>query len=416
MSIFSKLFGKFHRRKHRKRRLQEREESQSYYQSLEQIDPDDDDGFDFDELDFKPTKLKDIGSIRAYVINLCEQMIDISKEMDDVRQEYKRLTAQLNDIQVFEELKGEQKKQLDEVATNLANLMKMRTDCLNAEQKLSDEMFRMLEEFEDEMPSIIHRLKDNENYLDAIRRDLNRLAAEKIEWSVLRHEKQEEKERLQKISGIVVTSFGVLAVVVAVLSIFLEWEMFPLLLLALIATVIIVVLVIRMQDCEKDIQRSNVNQNYVISLENRVKIKYVNMRNAVDYTCHRFDVITSRELTNRYEEYIDICRGREKVRQVNQDLEYYNDKLYRVLKNMKLSDVRFWMNNAYAIINPKEMVEVKHELFENRKKLRSQIEYNLKAIDEIRDEVNMYCDIMGEKSPQVRAIMYKVEEVNRGII
>lgn len=415
MSIFDKLFGKYRRRKHREKEFLERMESQNYYQSLDRNNSEDDD-FDFPDWDFKPTKLKDIDSIKAYVVSLCEQMIDISKEMDDVRREYKRLTELLNDVEIMENLQGAQKKQLEDVATNLSSLNKVRTECLNAEQKISDELFKLLQEYEDEMPDTIHRLMDNEKYLDAIRRDLNRLAAEKIEWSVQKHENLEEKEKLQKYSGILTIVFGVLALLGIIVCIAADITMLPVLFIALISTIVVAVMVIRSQECEKVIRQCDVNQNYVIALENRVKIRYVNTRNAIDYTCRRFNVVTARELTNRFEEYQDICKGREKFKQVNQDLEFYHNKLFRTLREIRLSEARFWMNNANAIIDPKEMVEVKHNLFAQRKRLRGQIEYNLKAISEIREEVEMYCDIMGEKTPQVRAILYKVEEVNRGII
>ena len=50
---------------------------------------------------------------------------------------------------------------------------------------------------------------------------------------------------------------------------------------------------------EEDIKQSDVNQNYIISLENRIKIKYVKAKNAVDYTCNRFLFIQSKVYNKR---------------------------------------------------------------------------------------------------------------------
>ena len=407
MSILGNFFDKLFGRKSRKERIKEHLETQAQYEALEDIEDDD----DF----VHSVSLKDSESIKTYLVKLCEQIIDISKEMGDIRQEYKKVTLLLTDVQVVEGLEGEQKKILQDVATNVSNLTKVRNQCLNSEHKLSDEAFRQIQEIEDEMPAIIRRYMDNEKYLDTIRRDLNRLAGEKIEWSVLRHERQEEQDHLRKIAMIIFSGFGVVAVLVGVLSVLLHWELLPLLVVALLATIAAVYIIIRMQDCAKDIKKCDINQNYTIALENRVKIKYVNIRNAVDYTSHRFNVVNSKELTHNYEQYIEICKEREKFKQTNEELEYYHGRLLAILKNMSLHDPRVWIGNADAIINPKEMVEVKHELFSRRQKIREQIDYNLGEISKIRQEIEGYSEFMGSSAPQIRAIIQKVEDLNKGL-
>ena len=57
---------------------------------------------EFQEENIKPVELKDPTAIINYVIDLCEQMIDISRELDDVRKEYEQVTSYLNDIQIVE--------------------------------------------------------------------------------------------------------------------------------------------------------------------------------------------------------------------------------------------------------------------------------------------------------------------------
>lgn len=366
------------------------------------------------EENIKPVELRDSASIRNYVINICEQMIDISREMDDVRREYDIVTAYLNDIQIVEGLEGEQKAQLIEISTQVSKLINTRNEYLNAGKKISDETFHQMQELENEVPAIIRRLKDNEVYLDTIKRDLNRLAAEKIEWSVLRHERQEEQESLRRMSKIVLVVFGIFAVLLTGVSIVMEWEALPMFILAFMATLAATYILIRMQECAKDIKQCDVNQNYAIVLENRVKIKYVNTKNAVDYTCNRFRVNNSRELTYNYEQYQEVCKEREKLKNVNEDLDYFNNRLVRILRGLNLYDAKIWLNYANAVIDPKEMVELKHEYFTRRQSLRNRIEYNLNAITDMRVEVDKYIEKMGDKSEQVRAILLKVEELNKG--
>lgn len=365
------------------------------------------------EENIKPVFLTDPVAIQNYVIDVCEQMIDISKEMEDVRREYDQVTNYLNDIQIVEGLGGEQKNQLIEISTQVSKLINTRNEYLNAEKKISDETFYQMQEFEDEIPAIIRRLMDNEKYLDTIKRDLNRLAAEKIEWSVLRHERQEEQENLRRLSKICLIVFGITTVLTAVLSIIMEWELLPLFIVAFLATLCASYIILRMQECEKDIRRCDLNQNHAITLENRVKIKYINTKSAVGYTCRRFQVSHSRELIYNYEQYQEVSKEREKLKNVNEDLDYFNNRLVRILRGLHLYDAKIWLNYANAVIDPKEMVELKHNYFLRRQSLRASIEYNLEAIKEMRLEIEKYIDKMGNKSEQVRNILIKVDEMNK---
>lgn len=365
------------------------------------------------EENIKPVFLTDPVAIQNYVVGVCEQMIDISKEMEDVRREYDQVTNYLNDIQIVEGLGGEQKNQLIEISTQVSKLINTRNEYLNAEKKISDETFNQMQEFEDEIPKIIRRLMDNEKYLDTIKRDLNRLSAEKIEWSMLRQERQEEQVHLRRLSKICLIVFGITTILTAVISILMKWELLPLFIVAFLATICASYIILRMQECEKDIRRCDLSQNHAITLENRVKIKYVNTKNAVDYTYRRFQVNHSRELIYNYEQYQEMSKEREKLKNVNEDLDYFNNRLVRILRGLHLYDAKIWLNYANAVIDPKEMVELKHGYFLRRQSLRGRIEYNLDAIKEMRLEIEKYMNKMGSKSEQVRNILEKVDEMNR---
>lgn len=370
-----------------------------------------------EEEEIQPVTLTDPTAIKNYVINICEQMIDISREMEDVRKDYDEITAYLKDVTVVEKLQGTQKDMLVDVATNVSKLTKARNDYLNAEHKISDETFNQMDELEAEIPDIIKRLKSNETYLDAIKRDLNHLAGEKVEWSVLRYERAEEQKRLRKLSYLLLYIFGGAAIVVAFMSIMMKWDFLPIIIVAFLATLAGSYVIIRMQDCTHEIKKCDINQNHAIALENRVKIKYVNIKNAVDYTCERFHVNNSLELTYNYEQYIEACKEREKFKQTSEDLEYFNGRLVRILHSLDLYDAKIWLNYATAIVEPKEMVEVKHNLFARRKKLRKRIEYNLKALEAMRSEVTRYTDNLSDKTKkQVKAILHKVNEINKEIL
>ena len=396
MSILSRWFHKLKRRKRK-------------YVPREYMEIPDDDYYVNDDA------LRDPLSIKNHVVKLCEQMIDISRELDDVRHEYDQVTAYLNDIQIIEGLGGDLRKQLDEVATQISKLINARNDYLNAEHKISDEVFNQMQEMEEEIPSIIRRLKVNEADLETVKHDLNMLASEKVEWSVIRHEREEELEQLRKLSVILLFCFGGVAIIIALLSSSFQWDLLPMIVVALLATLAASYIILRRQECSKEIKQSDVNKNYIISLENRIKIKYVNAKNAVDYTYNRFHVANSKELTFNYEQFVEICKERERFKQMNEDLEYFKNRLVRILRTLNLYDAKVWLNYANAIIDQKEMVELKHELFSRRQFLRGRIDYNLAAISDMRVDVDLYVDKLGDKASQVRAIVDRVDELNKGL-
>ncbi len=399
MSLLNRLFERFHKKK---RRTVYREYMEFPEEAEERV---------LSSQIFSD----DPNAMRNHVIDMCEQMIDISRELDDVRHEYEQVTEYLNDIQIVEELGGEQRKQLEEVATQVSKLLNVRNDYLNAEQKISDETFNQMEEMEAEIPAIIRRLKVNEADLETVKHDLNYLASEKIEWNVVRHEREEELEALGKLSKILLLAFGGIAILVLVLSMTFDWELLPLIIVALLATLAASYVILRMQECNKDIKRSDVNKNYIISLENRIKIKYVNSKNAVDYTCNRFHVKNSEELTYNFEQYNEICKERERFKQTNEELDYYKIRLVKILRSLNLYDAKIWLNYANAIISKNEMVELKHELFSRRQFLRSRIDYNLKAIADMRKDVDLYVDKLGPKAGQIMTIVNRVDELNKNL-
>ena len=71
----------------------------------------------------------------------------------------------------------------------------------------------------------------------------------------------------------------------------------------------------------------------------------------------------------------------------NDELDYFNDKLIRQLKKYQFYDARIWIHQAKALLDKKEMVEVKHELLVRRKKLRDGMEDQAETIRGARKEI-----------------------------
>ena len=136
------------------------------------------------------------------VVELCENMIDLSRELEETRNEYQMVTGYLNDIQTLEGMTPEQKTPILENAIRIINLENERMEFLKTERNLKETQYAQLQSEEDELPGIIHRLRSNETYLDAIKRDLNYLEGEKLQWSMQKTDAKAQQKFMRKLSVI----------------------------------------------------------------------------------------------------------------------------------------------------------------------------------------------------------------------
>lgn len=393
--IFSKLF----RRKKRNYDVQDYDQSEYAKLQTENI---------VEELN-----LSDEAQAKKYVIDLCEQMIASSRELDNLRSEYELVTAYLTDIQIIEDLTEAERTPIVECAMHVAKLDKERSDFLKTERKLSETQFAQMQEEEDALPGIIRRLKENEQYMDAVKKDLSYLEGQKLQWSILRTEAVHNQKLLRKAAQYVFFGFATVFVMLIVAAWYFKFDgALPLTIAAFAAVLAGTYVLVRYQDCTKDIRRADVNRNHAISLENHVKIKFVNIKNAVDYTCEKYHARNSQELEYVFEQYQDEAREKEKFRKTSDDLDYYSKALVQYLMRLRMYDARVWINHANAIVDSREMVELKHNLIERRQKLRGRMEYFIRSISDMKQEARKNIDRIGKCGPQIEAIIREIESIN----
>ncbi len=64
-----------------------------------------------------------------------------------------------------------------------------------------------------------------------------------------------------------------------------------------------------------------------------------------------------------------------------------------------------WCSQAEALVNPKEMVEVRHDLRVRRQKLREQVDYNTKIKEECLEEIEKIQDKKPEYAREIQQIL-----------
>lgn len=375
--------------KKKKKRTTEKEETLSIQQQMEKTD------------------------VRYEVIAQCEQAIDASKEIEDIRREYELVSAYLSDIEVIENLPEDERNTIRETAGNILQLNSVRNEIMETDHVISDAQFALMEEQGDAIPDAIKRLQANEAYLDTVKRDLNYLEGEKTELDYHKRFCRKRMKQLRHLAFVLLTIFVLIIVLLLILQIAFRMEMQTgMLLAAFLATGSGVFTLIRYQDYGSEIKTADRKINRAISLENRVKIKYVNIKNAVDYVYAKYQVKNSYEFLYIWEKYNEAVKKREKQKQTDDDLEYFENKLVRLLRFHDLYDARVWTNHANALYHKKDMVEVKHNLLIRRQKLRSRIEYNVDMIRKLKTEIEQNIKKMPAGGDQIKEILSRLDHMD----
>lgn len=358
-------------------------------------------------------ELTDQKKIQHFVIGCCEQIIEARKEIEEEKAEYRIVTDYLNDIQLLEDLPGEDKEEIRSAAENVQKLDRMRDEYQNSEKTISDAQFVQIQQEENDIPDAIVRLQTNEAYQNTVKKDMNYLEGEKTEWYYNKLELLHQQKILKTLSfallGICVMGMAVFLVLQAGFRMDTTYAWMSVVLLAAVGSFCIFV---KMNLNQTEIKRSEVNMNHAIVLLNKVKFKYVNVTNAVDYAREKYHVKNAYELNYLWEQYLNEVKVREKFRQTNEDLEYFNTKLVRLLKQYRLYDAQVWVNQSSALVDKKEMVEVKHNLIVRRQKLRARIDYNMQNIRERRDEIDRLLKKEKMYTPEIRDVIDSIDRLD----
>ena len=151
--------------------------------------------------------------------------------------------------------------------------------------------------------------------------------------------------------------------------------------------------------------------NKIILLQNKVKIRYVNNTNLLEYLQLKYGVSSAQELIDMWENYKAERKERENMRKAERDLDQNERELLQMLKCYQIKDPAIWLHQTEAILDRKEMVEIRHNLIVRRQSLRRRMDYNKEVVaggsqQEIKALV--------EKYPQyAKEVMKYVEEYEK---
>ncbi len=324
----------------------------------------------------------------GYIENCLEQMAEARKEIELLNGEYSVVTAYLTDTEEIEALPTGERDTLSITANRLKAIEQERQNYLSKKDRMPDSVYYRMKEREHELEGALRKMKDAEGRGTVIKQDLQRLSREKQAYA---YRKEELYGMLANFKGMAVIFLGALLVCVVILAILqfsLKLDAGVGYFVAVVITAIaMTVLCVKYMDARREVHRVERAQNRLIQLQNKIKIKYVNNTNLLNYLYLKYQVKNAANLEKLYAQYQEEKEGRNQYAEAEAKKEYYIKQLTEQLGHYRVRYPQRFTARVDALLDRGELVEMRHELILRRQALRKQIEYNDDIMQQAREEI-----------------------------
>lgn len=319
---------------------------------------------------------------RQNVRDFCEQLVDSVTHMEEAKTEYRIVTEYLSDIQRIEELPVDMAKKLIDTSEQIVRLDKERQTYVESENLLPPEQYNIMSTYEGDIIDTIKKLNEMEMRDSMLKSDMGHLEGEKED---LKYNRLDDADKIEHLRGIIITILVLFLLTSGFLCIYAFMAKTSVTLYALItgavAMICFAIFYVRYSNLKREINDTDAKVNRAISLLNKVKVKYINNTNALDYIYAKYDINSSKELEYRYELYNTMVRDEKKYYQANSELRVKREELIKQLDSIGVRDSQVWIKQAEALIDRRELVEIKHGLNFRRQSLRDR----MSTCEKIRD-------------------------------
>ena len=308
------------------------------------------------------------------VQDFCEQLVDVSYHMEDLKKEYQVVTSYLTDIQRIEDLPIDIATEIIDIAKRIEMLDKNRHTYLQSENLLSMEQYKTIARLEDEVANTIKTLNEMEHRDAMLKNDMGHLEGEKESLKYRRRSCAVGIDRLRAILGTVLTLFLVTAMGIIWYGLSTRANVtIPALVIGAIVMIIFAACYAKYVDYKAEIKESDAKVKRAVSLLNKVKAKYINNTSTLDYIYEKYGVHSSKELEYIWAQYDIMNKDAMRYSQANNDFRVYCDQLVKRLEKIGVRDPLVWPKQTNALIDRREMVEIKHSLNLRRQSIREKV-------------------------------------------
>ncbi len=342
-----------------------------------------------------------------YVRDKCEQMKAATEDIEGQKQEYKHITEQLADMDELSALSLSQFTELERAAKKIVTIERDEEKYVRPLSKITEAQYREMERLENEIPEVIGKMRKAEDHQMTIKRDLNLLEGEK---GALAYQRKEERIKVKNSKALLfICSFVSLlaALLLFALQVTLSFDVrigyYVVLAFYGIALTSVYVTYRNAQEAQVKAEKKI---NRAITLQNSVKIKYVNATNLIDYYYSKYNVNNSYELNYMWEKFLEEKAARNHSEAVALKLEGARKELMSILRNYKLNDPAMFIYQPNLLTDEEVLTDARRNLILRRKKLKKGMDFNMYSLETSKKEIE---DLVREYPKFSREILAIVE-------
>ena len=307
----------------------------------------------------------------------CDIIAESQTQVADSKLEYQEVTAYLKDIEEIEKIEGKDKEDLLEAAANILRLTKERAQYKSSTIEISDAQMQRLEPYDATLAEDVKNMFANESYQMALKQDMGHLEGEKYNLMQEQKETAAKQRYLKSLTGIlIVLLFSIFALLFVIQYLMKIDMMIPYLMTVAFVTFIAAYIFSQGMQNKRLVLLNDRKLSKAVILLNRVKIKYVNTTNVLDYTRTKFGVESAAQFEFVYTEYVKAKEYAEKYKDNTEKMKENRSELMEILNSYGIHDSEVWIHQVSALLESRDMVEVRHRLNLRRQQIRERIAYN----------------------------------------
>ncbi|MBR6643966.1 MAG: hypothetical protein IKL28_09965 [Lachnospiraceae bacterium] len=315
---------------------------------------------------------------RAHFLgNCCDLINEAKRQRFEAKKEYEVVTSYLADIQKIDLMPPTARKSVSDMARKIVNLNEERQKMQKIPPKITMAQRLALEPYEDTILDEIKKMEEQEEYLKVINTDMRYLESEKTSLDFELEdivERDEQGKKMLKLASVFIIIFLIFLFVLQ--EVVKKNVQLPFIFTVAFGIIVIAYFYFSNRRNQYDLKVAELKMNRAIMLMNKVKIKYVNCTNLLEYLCEKFHVNNAKELHYHWQEYMRIVEEERRFKKMVETIDFYTEEMIKELKRNGVMDAAIWGYQVEALVDPREMVEVRHRLNVRRQKLRQRIDYN----------------------------------------
>lgn len=347
--------------------------------------------YDRDDLQVHNRKQRE-----EYVRGCLEQIAEASREVENLQHEYQVVTSHLKDIEEIEALPENESHLLMECAKRIDTLERQQSGYKERKNRMTDEKFYQMECMEEEVQEAYEKLEKAEEYQNLIKRDLRRLDSERQAYGFRKIELRHLMKDTRSMTIVCATAVIFCLLLLLILQYAFSFDVkIGYLAAGGIGALAITAIFLKYNDAVRELSQVESGISRLIRLQNTVKIRYVNNTHLLDYLYMKYNVKSAQELGRDYKQYLEEKDERHNYKRAEIELDSTQQELLHILRRYQVKDPMIWLYQTQALLDKKEMIEIRHNLIIRRQSLRRRMDYNKeviagKAKAEVKDLVENY--------------------------